>query len=598
MRAGDDSANLVDMVLDIQSCTCAKCFPGPRQEPVVPELFLSAGGRWNRRLNDWEGDADTCSDSVVARIHPGQVEATRWYAKWLAVHAGRRDSPPVDYDMDDGVIDTDPTKVYSAMLAGGRRAGKTFWAAIAVVAYAVQFPNSIIWVVSPSRGRDDTKPDEIRRYIVPLLAPSWIRRQTVATGWELINGSNIMLKSGHAGADPDAIKEGQADLVWLNEAQKMAQRVYVVARGAISDKGGLVLCCANPPVEAKDQQWVSDFVAQTEAGKRASVYVPFNPMRNPHIVRGSLRALAHEVDERTYQIEALGMFMPAADAVAYNWSRADNEKKAPTPQMLSTGQRPCPRTGLIDVTADYLRSIDLYDGITNLIGMDFQVHPWMGGPVYRIFCRPDEPIDQDHIILWGVDELVISGDELEWSFYAKSKGYDPTWTLIIGDGTGEYQHSRRRSTDSPPPEWKGRGSFSVLRGEGWTNIVRPDPKIPRNNPHVVDRVRAMTSLIQTADKKRRRLYMDPDRCPKTCKSIREWPTVHGKPSRTSEAAHLGDGASYPIVRLFPRLMRSGNTAPGGEQTEQRSEQPLADAGDAFFGSSPPGGRRGRRNYGL
>lgn len=612
MRAGVD-VDLVQMRFDAIICDCIRCAPRLRKLRRDPgEILFSVGGVWNRRLNEWEDDVDGCPDGVFVRVHPGQIEATEWWARWLGVHAGRRDSPPpLELDLDseeaidfDGVedgVDVDPLKVYSALLSGGRRGGKTYWAgAVAVVSYAVMFPEAIIWAISPARGKDDTKPDEIRRYVAPMLDPTWIRRQTIATGWELITGANIMLKSGHATADPDAIKEGKANLIWMNEAQKMAKRVYIVARGAISDQSGMVLLCANPPVEAKDQQWVADVAADTDSGKRASVHLPFDPLENPHIDRRALLAMKAEVDERTFDIEVRGIFRAAADAVAYNWSRQGNERPMPRPELLEGGgQHPCPRTGLVDVTADYLRSIDLYDAITNLIGMDFQIHPHMGGPVYRLFCYPGQTPNHDNVLLWGVDEIVLEGDEVEWSHAAKERGYDPLVTLIVGDGTGQYQHSRRRTTDSPPPSWKGRGSFSILNEQGWMNIVPPDPKIKLNNPHVVDRARALTSLILTADHKRRRLLLDPDRCPKTCKAIREWPTTNGKPSRTHEAAHLGDGASYPICRLFPRLMRSGNTDArdtSGGRTTQRGESARADAGDQFFGSGP--GRGKRRNYGL
>jgi hypothetical protein len=609
MRAGED-VDLVEMRFDIIICDCEKCAPKLRKIRREPgDLLLAAGGLWNRRLNEWQDSVDACQTAVVLRVHPGQIAATEWWAKWLRAHAYRRENPPAledvgdDFDPDevyvDGV-DVNPLTVYSALLSGGRRGGKTYWAgAGAVVSYAVQFPGAIVWCLSPARGKDDTKPDEIRRYVVPNLSPSWIRRQTIATGWELLNGSQIMLKSGNAGADPDAIKEGEAHVVWMNESQKMKKRVYVVARGAIVDKSGIVLCCANPPVEAKDQQWVADFAADTDAGKRQSVHIPFDPLENPHIDRRALLAMRAEVDKRTFDIEARGLFRAPADAVCHNWSRKDNEKPAPRPEFLAGGgQRPCPRTGLVDVTADYLRSRDLYDGVTNLIGMDFQIVPHMGGPVYRLFCQPEKTPTEDNVLLWGVDEIVIEGDEIAWSAAAKERGYDPLVTLLVGDGTGEYQHSRRRSTDSPPPSWTGRGSFSILQGEGW-HIVRPDPKIPKNNPHVVDRVRALTSLIENAEG-RRRLFLDPERAPKTCKSLREWPTVHGKPSRTHEAAHLGDGASYPIVRLFPRLMRSSNTGPGGDHIAQRVDLPRADAADNFFGSGSAsgGGGRKRRNYGL
>ena len=583
MRTGDDGANLVEMRLDIE-------FHGRK--------MLSCGGLWNRRMNAWEGDVDACKSAVICRIHAGQVDATTWFAKWLAVHAGRRDFPPQGtFDEDEFELDTEPSRVYSALLAGGRRAGKTYWASIAVVAYAVQFPGAIIWCVSPSRGRDDTKPDEIRRNIVDFVAPEWIRRQTHATGWELINGSQIMLKSGHAGHDPDAIKEGEAHLVWLNEAQKMVKRVYIVARGAINDKSGLVLCCANPPVEAKDQQWVSDFAAEVDAGKRAAVHLPFNPLNNPKVDRRGLLAMKHELDDRTFDIEVLGMFLPAIDSVAYNWLRKENERARPRPTRPAGGQqRECPRTGLVDVTEEFLEREEEGESISHLFGLDVQRVPYIGGPAYKFFAKPDRVPDRENVLAWIVGEEVLDGgDEEQWCFQLTESGYKPAHTLIVCDASGAWQHSRRRQADSPPPEWSGKGSFDIIRGAGWRRIVPPSRRSERKNPEITDRVRAFTSMIATKMGVRR-LFADPELAPKSCKAIREWKTVNGKPSRIQDVAHLGDGISYPLIRLFPRILRSGNTGPG-DPVAQRVDRP-ADRSEDFFGAPPAARGKHRRNYGL
>ncbi len=582
-RSGDESLNLVDMRLDIE---------------VAGELVLSCGGRWNRKAAEWEGDVDACEQRIVARLHPGQAAATKWFGAWLAVHAGRRDNPPKDSELADTGWSGDPTDVYSALVAGGRRGGKTFWAAVAVAAYAVQFPNAIIWALSPSRGKDDTKPDEIRRYMSALLAPEWIARQTNATGWELINGSNIMLKSAHIGADSDAIKEGQADLVWMNESQKMMKRVYIVARGAISDKSGLVLCCANPPVEAKDQQWVSEFAADTDAGRRASVHLPFNPLDNPHIDRRALLAMADEVDERTFQIEVLGMFMPAVDAVAYNWLRKENEKAKPEPTFQGGRQIACARTGLVDVTAEFLEKSEEGDGFTQLIGLDVQRVPYIGGPVYKFYCDPGTTPTRDNVLAWIVgEEILDGGDEEEWCGKLHEAGYNPKSTLIVCDASGRYQHSRRRNADSPPPRWTGQASFDLIRGAGFWHIVPPSRRMDKN-PAIVDRIRAFTSMIASKFGVRR-LFADPELAPKSCKAIREWKTVHGKPSRIQDVAHLGDGISYPLIRLFPRFLRSDK--PGAvDPVIERVDLPKATPEDKFFGKPDPRGpqRRTRRNRGL
>lgn len=579
-RAGDDSANLVDMRLDFE---------------LNGSLLLACGGLWNRRASDWEGDVDACRQRVVVRIHPGQRKATDWWRGWLAVHAGRRDTPPTDAEIEEDLTEFDELEVYSAMCSGGRRGGKTFWAASAVAGYNVQFPSAITWAISPSRGRDDTKADEIRRYMVALLAPEWIRRQTVATGWELINNSVIMLKSAHAGADPDAIKEGQADLVWMNEAQKMKKRVYVVARGAVSDKSGIVLCCANPPVEAKDEQWVADFAADTDAGRRASKHIPFNPLDNPHIDRRALLQMSNEVDERTFQIEVLGMFMPAVDCVAYNWLRKENEHPAPRPEIDGGTQIPCPSTGMIDVTSEFLELEEEGEGITRLIGLDVQRIPYIGGPVYKFYCEPGKRPTRENVMAWIVaEEILDGGDEEEWCFTLREAKYDPAHTLIVCDASGQWQHSRRRSADSPPPEWSGRGSFDIIRSAGYRRIVSPNRRNPKKNPEIQDRVRAFTSMICSKIGVRR-LFCDPELAPKTCRAIREWKTVNGKPSRIQDVAHLGDGVSYPLIRLFPRILRSGNTGGPMDPVSNRVDRPAAE--DRFFGGSAPR-RRGPRNMGL
>lgn len=558
-------------------------------------VYLSVGGMWSRKSEAFIGEAKT---GVVVRFHPGQRLGVEWFARWLAVHARRRDNPNPDFDAN-AEVETDPDEAFSAMFAGGRRSGKTWIAAAICAAYAVAFPGAIVWAVSPSRGRDDTKANEIRRYMAKLLAPQWIRRQTVATGWELINGSSIMLKSAHTSSDPDAIKEGEAHLVWMNEGQKMAHRVYVVARGAIADKSGLVLVCANPPVEAKDQQWVTDFATDAEAGLRASAYFFFDPLENPHINRRALLDLRAEVDQRTFDIEVRGHFLGPKDAVAYNWIRTSNEIAAPQPEVVGGVMVACERTGLVDVTSDFLQLIEEGEGITEVVGLDVQRIPYIGGPIYRFYCQPGEEPTRDSVIAWIVGEVVLDGgDEVEWCAELPKHGLRPDGTLIVCDASGQYQHSRRRNVDSPPPEWQGRGSFDLIRGEGWRRIVPPSRLWQKKNPSIQDRMRAYTSMICNAEVDgKRRLFADRKLAPRCVEAIRGWRNVYGKPSRSNDLAHLGDGISYPLIRIFPRLLLSGNTGPmASDPITQRVDRSVPDV----LGPPPArrGGGRGTRGRGF
>lgn len=506
------------------------------------ERLLSIGGRWDRRLVDYDGEAQA---SIPVAIHPGQRRAVEWFASWLSAHADRRDTPPpltmLPEDDLDFEVDPDPDLAYAALFAGGRRAGKT-WIAVAIaVAYALRFPNAIVWLVSPS----DTVDDEMVRYATLHLASEWIDHDN-QDGWWLCNGSQILLKSAF---NPEALKQGEAHLIVLNEGQRMNQRAYVLSRGNVIDRSGIVIVCANPPVEAKDQQWVADFAAEAKGGLRAAVYFHFNSLANPHINREALLAMSREVDKRTADADIWGIFGAARDAVAYNWERLQNEKPPPD--------------DLPDVTEALMNVLEEGEGIKQVLGLDVQRVPHIGGPIYRFFGMPD----RDLVLAWIVGEVVLDGgDEVAWSDALYELGLDPAETLIICDASGRYQHSRRRIGDVEPPDWKGRGSFDVLRSEGWRRIQPPDRRQDRN-PHIVDRVRAFTSMICSSDD-RRRLFADPAMAPRTCKAIREWKTVHGTPSRTQEVAHLGDAASYPIIRLFPRILRSE-----GEERNPRRVKP-------------------------
>lgn len=514
-RANDaDGVRYVDLRLELE---------------LAGEVMLSVGGRWDRQVDEFIGDAD---GAVVVRMHDGQRTAVSWFADWLDEHAIRRENPPtltpaqLDGDFE---LDTDPTHAYSALFAGGRRGGKS-WIAIALcVAYAIRFPGAIVWIVSSA----DTKHEELRRYMAGVLAAEWIDRETEAIGWFLCNGSQLLLKSAF---NPEDLKEGKANLVFLNEGQKMRERAYTVTRGAIADASGLVLVAANPPVEAGDQTWVSNFAADAASGRRASVFVEFDPLLNPHIDRIALLSMAYEVDEHTYDTEVKGLFRGPRDAVAYNWVRLENEGPPPSSS---------------DCTEAFMRAIEEGDGIRQVVGLDVQRVPHIGGPVYRFFGEPY----RDRVLVWIVGEVVLEGgDEEDWCGALAEAGLHPDETLIICDASGRYQHSRRRSMDSPPPHWKGRGSFDLIRGAGYHRIKPPDPKF-KDNPAIVDRARAFTSMI-CSRAGGRRLFADPDSAPKTCDAIRDWRNVHGKPSRTSDHAHLGDAASYPIVRFFPRLLRA------------------------------------------
>lgn len=525
------------------------------------EVWLTCGGRWDRREKNYNGKP---KKRVVVRCHPGQRRAIEWFGKWLASHRKRRGNPPplpasfdvsnlgsVDIEELIENLDVEPHEAYAALFAGGRRAGKT-WIGVAIaIAYAVEFSDAIVWLIAPVEGDWP----ELVRYARGVIANEWKYGET-ADGWVLVNGSVIQLKSAH---DPEGLKKGRVDFAVLNEGQKVKLRAYTVVRAAVADVGGCVLVCANPPNEAKDQVWVSDFAADAAVGKRAAVYVEFNALLNPHIDRRALLSMAGENDKRTFEIEVLGMFRGPKDAVAYNWIRTENEKERPL---------------VGNVTEAFLSAMEEGDGIKRVIGIDVQTFPYMAACCYEFFGSTDP----SKVIAWITDEIALEGgDEVSLADAMFEKGWLPDETLLVVDASGQYQHSRRRAADAPPPEWRGRGSFDIFRmpnGDrpGYWRIVAPDRKM-KKNPDIVDRMRAFTSMICTSTGVRR-LFADPKLAAYTCKAIREWKVVNGKPQRAAEVAHMGDGASYPIARLFPRRLRSGKPGAVDPVASKVDKQPI------------------------
>jgi len=116
----------------------------------------------------------------------------------------------------------------------------------------------------------------------------------------------------------------------------------------------------------------------------------------------------------------------------------------------------------------------------------------------------------------------------------------------------------------------------------------------RDGRDYAEGVRAFTSMISNRFGVRR-LFADRDRAPKTCRAIREWKVVNGKPSRSQDVAHLGDGISYPLIRLFPRILRSDNPGPM-EDVKQRVDRPDPETASAARDVRRP--RAARRNRGL
>ena len=490
------------------------------------EGLLRVGGRWDRRAKRFLPGAPP--RTRVLRAHHGQLEAGRWLAVWFRAHLS-------------GVVLPAESRVFSSMLGGGQRSGKTWLGVVAAIIYAVAVPRSIVWIVSPA----EPDHEEVQDYLRSMMPRSWYSE--LGAPWyrfRLPNGSKIVLRTGH---NPERLKKGDADFIVLNEAQRQKERAFAICRGRIAASGGLVVVCANPP-EDEIGQWVGDFAVEAQEGLRQATFFHLDPLENPHIDHVPLLAMAKEFDQRTFDTEVRGLFLGERNAALYNWSRIDNEKVAPT-------------TG--NITREVLRALEGRD-YDRVIGVDVQRFPFMAAATFEFFLNPLARSGKERVdwsLMWCTSSLILrAAEEADLAAAWHEAGFDPERTLIVCDASGAWQFAERDPTKVRElrEQVKGRGSFDVFRAAGFAHVVKPDRDSERN-PDVIERFRAATSRICTklpGPFGQRFLFSDP-RNDEINKAIRRLPTRSGKPARFSTWSHGCDAFTYPVHRLFPRRAPRG-----------------------------------------
>lgn len=488
----ESSARFVDLRIDFVALT-------------TKETLLSVGGRWDRKTRAFAGSA---RKRRALAFHDGQLEAVRWFERWLRGFVARR------------LPEERGRKMRSLLCAGGRRAGKSDFAIKAALAFAILVPASRVWIVSPTLPETE----EVDLALVDIMPRAWYWR--LGKPWfrfTLPNGSTITLRSA---SDPEALKRGRADFAVMNEAQRMKERAFAILRPALADKGGLLILTANPPEEAVGQ-WIAEFVEETQAGRRPAKYIHFDATKNPFADQGSLDDLALEVDERTYRVERLGEFLPRLDVVFHAWSPTLNVQPRPDVGEMTeefTGRRFGRRYRFI-------------------AGFDFQLHPHMACVIFEAFRDPAAPAGEP--LLWAVDFATVKGNEDELLDELERRGYVGAEVACVVDASGEWQDAERT---------RGRGSCDVLRRRKWGHVYLPDAK-SKKNPDIVERVAATNARICTADKVRH-VFSVPENLELNL-ALRKWERRNGAPYRKSTYAHLCDAFSYPLYRLYPRKKLPG-----------------------------------------
>lgn len=540
IRAERTRDRFVDLEVSIRLADVDGAGLRARWREDTDEDLVIAGGVWDRRRKRWVRNA-TASTAMIYRVHRGQEEAARWLAAWLLRTASG------DW--------SSFARVWTALLIGGRRSGKSFLAIVALIAFAVLAPKSIVWCISPTLESGA----ELDRALQDLLPRSWYRRKEAATGsaltYTLVNGTRIYLRSGFKVA---TLRAGRADFVLCNEMQAIDERAYVNVRGAVVDTGGLVVGTANPPDEARGR-YVEKLHHAALAGHVDAVTFELDPRRNPFIEQAALTSLEKEVDEKTYARDVLGLFPPIGDVVFFAWDDRENWRD-PWPE-------------LVDVTAEVTRRA-LGRAAGDVMGQDYQRIPSMVSVVLRLFRDPRDASGE--VLAFVVDECIEDdadeGDLLDaleamprWQpgdgdpdrrapDRARYRGWiepgdsaaAPAHACVIADASGFFQDGAHTP---------GRTSDTALRSRRWTQVYKPQADSDKN-PAIVERMKAGNARLKAASGSRRLFVAR--HCRRVAQALREYPLRKGVPDRRHELAHIVDAVTYPLYRLFgrPRLPRS------------------------------------------
>ena len=544
---GQGGNRYVDMCVSLRLADVEELPDGSKRwAPGTDEELLRVGGRWDRRRKKWAGEA---TRAVVLRVHRGQEAAARWLARWFTCRiTGRWE---------------DFRRVWSLLLLGGRRGGKSHLACVALVLYAVAFPRSLVWAISPTQEETD----ELESAIRAMLPRHWYSYRGGGAGksvtFRLQSGARLLMLSGHK---PRSLKRGRVDFALYNEAQNQHRAGYVQLRGAAADRGGLVVLAANPP-DSPIGRWVEEHYEQTKAGKIESECFELSYRDNPWITAGSLEALKNEVDEVTYAREVEGRMMPIGDVVFHAW--ADRE----------SWQDPDPTWE--DVTAEFTRK-HLGQAFGYVVLMDFQLTPAMVATVGKVFRDPADPEEE---ILCIVDEVIVEqGDEDElldgleatgrWTPAGRlnDDGYRgwrvaeddrdrPVHCAVVMDASGFFQDGAHT---------KGKTSSLVLKARRWVHLYTPQKDSDRN-PDINERCKTTNARLK-AKNGRRRLRVA-RHCDKTAKAMKLWENRNGFPYRRSMYAHLCDTVSYGVYRFWgrPKVKRMPGEYIGVRKLSRRAE---------------------------
>jgi len=381
---------------------------------------------------------------------------------------------------------------------GGRGSGKSHAMAVWALCRVIGHVGHRLQLTSPT-----FKKTEILwwRIIHTLPSLDWLRpgREGIsrsARELRFINGSVIRFFSAD---DPASLRGEDNDDAGIDERQEIGQAAVANVLFSLRRRADYRLRQIGTPRVGTDFAEEHDRYRELPHAQ----VMRFSSFDNPFIPHDVFHHARLSLDERLYRQEVLAEWVPQNALVYWSFTVADNVRP-----WRSTDK---------DCTRRFC--LDRYRTVSDvIIGVDYPGH----AVVYRV---------RDNDVLHAVDEVAFTantsasviGRELVAKGYARS--------LVFDDASGSYG-----STAQSP----GR----ILRQMGFTCHH------PKKNPHVEDRVNALSARIKTAAGEIK-WFVDP-KCRQLIRALEIQTRVKGKPDKSLVGVDdILDAAGYPVVRLFP-----------------------------------------------
>lgn len=521
------------------------------------ETLLCAGGVWDQvdqafRINPLNGQRTEPSSARIMTLNEAQTPLARWYALELAKFSqGYKRANRM------------------ALAIGDRRSGKTVGTCALATSTAIEVPRVgwhglIAWVVGPARP----EMQELDRYLSWMMPAAWYRQGIQDHVYRLITGAEVYTISAD---NPRTLKRGEANIVLINEAQKMPVMVLSNAIMGTVDNDGVCLLAANPP-EDRRGYWVW----QIRKGVKQGI-IPATEVFD-------LQAKDNEFldqDARTDALRILEIIDPDAARIDGGGECLLDEGKAlpwfdpqihvkPTPDEVADIS-----SRLVNITrlVTYRR---VGKAFASAIGLDFQNHPYMPAVEYEVYgtrrlreyledrieaSQLDPETDAPHYWIVNEAHTPTNSHEHDLADVMYEAGMRRERSYCVGDASGTWQSSERKGP--------GDDSFTIMRSRGWTVVppfeVRTDrqdakPQNPRR-PYRINLARRLCGIPPEEAQKRGvrvtkpRWFVHP-RCKFTIKQLQDCElkasTYSGELVPVAYAAHLYDAATYVLCHLEPR----------------------------------------------